>query len=182
MDRIKTGIDGVELLMPKIYSDKRGSFSEIINDSLPFLPVQTNWVENIERYTFRGMHWQAEPFAQAKIVKCASGSILDVILDIRKDSPTFGKYLVFEINDWSSAMIYVAEGLAHGYLTLFSQTKVIYFCSKKYHQEAEMGVRLDDPFFSIQLYNPQNNKNVFFSDMLVSEKDRSWPFFQPLTL
>jgi len=89
MEKVKTSIEGVELLIPKIHNDHRGSFSEIFNDTFPFCPAQINWVESVKQYTFRGLHYQFGDYAQAKIVKCVSGAILDIALDIRKYSPTF---------------------------------------------------------------------------------------------
>ena len=128
--------------------------------------AQCNIAFNTRRGTLRGLHFQQAPHAQAKIVRCTRGSLFDVIVDLRADSPTFRQWDAVELTADSRRMLYMPEGIAHGYLTLDDDTEAYYHASSPWVREAESGVRWDDPAFNIQWP---------FTPTIISEKDQSWP-------
>jgi dTDP-4-dehydrorhamnose 3,5-epimerase len=130
--------------------------------------AQCNLAFNHRRGTLRGMHFQKAPHAQAKIVRCTRGSLLDVIVDLRADSPTFKQWDSVELSADNRRMLYMPEGIAHGYLTLTDETEAYYHASSPWLPDAESGVRWDDPAFAI---------NWPFLPAVISEKDQRWPFF-----
>ncbi len=117
----------------------------------------------------RGMHYQVEPFAEAKVVRCVKGSIYDVVIDLRPESPTFKQWTGLTLTAANRQMLYIPEGCAHGFLTLEDQTEVLYQMSEFYHADSARGVRWDDPAFGIQW--PATPE-------LISERDRTYPDFQ----
>lgn len=123
---------------------------------------------NPVRGTLRGMHFQHAPHAQAKIVRATRGSLLDVIIDLREGSPTFKQWDAVELNADNRRMLYMPEGVAHGYLTLEDDTEAQYFASSPWVPSAESGVRYNDPAFGVTWP---------FEPALISEKDAVWPLF-----
>jgi len=132
--------------------------------------AQCNLAFNHKRGTLRGMHFQKAPHAQAKIVRCTRGSLLDVIVDLREGSPTFKQWDAVELTADNHRMLYMPEGIAHGYITLSDDTEAYYHASSPWVREAEWGVRWDDPAFAIKWP---------FEPVVISEKDQGWPFFRP---
>jgi dTDP-4-dehydrorhamnose 3,5-epimerase len=132
--------------------------------------VQINNSLSYKKGTLRGMHYQLSPQAEVKLVRCIRGSLFDVILDIRPDSPTFGKWYGAELNDENRLMMYVPRGFAHAILTLIQNTEALYLVSDFYSPESERGVRWDDPKFSIEWP---------IAPIEISPKDRGWPNFDP---
>lgn len=129
---------------------------------------QANLSYNYQKGTLRGMHYQAAPHQEAKLVRCARGAIHDVIIDLRPESPTYMRWTAVTLTGDTYRMIYVPEGCAHGYLTLVDDCEVVYQVSYPYTPEAERGVRFDDPAFGI----------VWPLEVrVISDKDRSWPDF-----
>ena len=140
-------------------SSERGLATRFAQGSVAF---------NKERCTLRGMHYQAEPHAEAKLVRCIRGAVHDVIVDLRPASPTFKRWVAVELTASDGRMLYVPEGLAHGYLTLEDESETLYLISTPYAPEAARGVRWDDPAFGIEWpHEPR----------VMSEKDRAWPDF-----
>jgi dTDP-4-dehydrorhamnose 3,5-epimerase len=131
--------------------------------------VQANLSFNDHEGTLRGMHFQREPAAEAKLIRCTRGSIFDAIVDLRADSPTFKRWIGVELSADNRRALYVPEGFAHGYQTLEPETETFYLVSEYYTPEAEGGVRWDDPAFGIEWPDPSNP--------ILSEKDASWPDF-----
>lgn len=131
--------------------------------------VQCGGSYSRKRGTLRGMHYQASPHAQAKLVRCGRGAIHDVIIDLRPDSPGYCRWLAVELSAERSNMIYVPEGFAHGFQTLQDDSEVFYQMSEYYHREAERGVRWNDPRFAIQWP---------IADVTLSDKDRSYRDFE----
>ena len=123
---------------------------------------------NRKRGTLRGMHRQAAPHAQAKVVRCTRGSIHDVIIDLRTESATFGRWIAVNLSAASATMLYVPEGFAHGFQTLEDDTDVSYLMSAHYHPDSERGIRWNDPRFAITWPLP---------DVILSEKDSSYRDF-----
>jgi dTDP-4-dehydrorhamnose 3,5-epimerase len=130
--------------------------------------AQCNLAFNHQRGTLRGMHFQKAPHAQAKIVRATRGALLDVIVDLREDSPTFRQWDAVELSADNRRMLYMPEGIAHGYLTLADGTEAYYHASSAWAPQAESGVRWNDPAFAIEWP---------FEPVVISEKDAAWPPF-----
>ncbi len=175
MKFIETDLPGAYLIELELRQDHRGFFGRTWDDvefrrrGLMDRIVQGNLSFNRRKGTLRGMHYQVEPYAEVKLVRCAAGAIYDVIIDLRPDSPAYGRWIAAELTAANYRMLYVPEGCAHGFLTLEDNTEVVYLVSQYYTPEAERGVRFDDPAFSINWPAPVT---------VISEKDRSWPDFK----
>ena len=128
--------------------------------------AQGNLAFNHKRGTLRGMHFQKSPHAQAKIVRATRGALLDVIVDLRAESPTYRQWDAVELTADNRRMLYMPEGIAHGYLTLTDDVEAQYQASAPWAPQAESGVRWNDPAFGI---------NWPFEPLVISEKDRNWP-------
>src|ERR1700733_915863 len=111
--------------------------------------VQCNISFNLRKGTLRGMHYQEEPFPEAKLVRCTNGAIYDVVLDLRPNSPAFKNWIGVTLTAGNRRMLYIPEGCAHGFLTLEDETEVFYQMSEFYHPESSRGVRWDDPAFQV---------------------------------
>lgn len=171
----KTSLSGAYLLRIERYTDDRGFFArtwcahELEQHGLVARVVQSNTSFNESAGTLRGMHFQAPPFAEVKIVRCTKGAIYDVIIDIRSGSPTFKQWFGVELNDQNRDSLYIPKGFAHGFITLVDQTEVVYLMSDFYVPTAGRGFRHDDPAFAI----------TWPYDVLhLSEKDKTWPDFE----
>ncbi|MEN6348196.1 MAG: dTDP-4-dehydrorhamnose 3,5-epimerase [Syntrophomonas sp.] len=168
----ETGIKGAYIIDIEPIYDERGFFArtwcvkEFRQHGLNTHFVQCNVSYNKLKGTLRGMHYQAAPHEEAKLVSCIAGSIYDVILDLRPDSPTFKQWEAFVLSDSNHKMLYIPEGLAHGFQTLQNETTVFYQMSEFYYPECAKGVRWDDPIFLI---------NWPIDTMTISEKDRKYP-------
>lgn len=132
--------------------------------------IQCNISFNAKKGTMRGMHYQAKPFEEAKLVRCTRGAIHDVIVDIRPDSPTFKGYVGFLLTAENRRLVYVPEGFAHGFLTLEDNTEVFYQMSEFYAPEAARGFRYNDPMFAIDW--PEKVE-------VISERDRTYQDYTP---
>lgn len=151
----QTEIPGVYEIQPEPYLDERGFFARIwcqnefsehgLNPKL----VQCNISFNVRKRTLRGMHYQAAPYEEAKVVRCTRGAIYDVAIDLRTQSRTFKKWVGMELTSDNHRMMYVPEGCAHGFLTLQDNTEVAYQMSEFYNPQSGRGVRWDDPAFGI---------------------------------
>lgn len=172
----ETPIQDVVLITPDHFEDERGFFQrtwasdELEAHGLEPRMVQRNVSFNRARHTLRGMHYQHEPYGEVKVVSCPLGAIYDVAIDIRPDSPTFGKWFGAELRQDNGTMLYVPRGCAHGYLTLETGSTVEYLISEYYHPEVAGGLRWDDPFFGVQW--PA-------SPSVINARDASYPDFQP---
>ena len=131
--------------------------------------MQCNSSFSHARGTLRGLHYQTAPYGEAKLIACTRGSVLDVIVDLRRDSPTYLKAFATELTERNRLMVYVPEGCAHGYLTLADDSEVVYPVTEFYHPEAEAGLRWNDPVVSIAW--PE-------SPRVISPKDLTWPDHQ----
>ena len=152
--------------------DQRGFFAttwlpdEFRKRGIEPVLAQCNLAFNHKRGTLRGMHFQKAPHAQAKIVRATRGALLDVIVDLRADSPAYRQWDAVELTADNRRMLYMPEGIAHGYLTLTDDVEAYYHASRPWAAHAEWGVRWDDPAFAISWP---------FVPEMISEKDRSWP-------
>jgi dTDP-4-dehydrorhamnose 3,5-epimerase len=151
----ETKLTGAFILEPEFLEDNRGFFArtwcrrEFEAHGLTPRLVQCNISFNRHRGTMRGMHYQVEPHAEAKLVRCTMGAIYDVILDLRPDSATFRKWLAVELTAENRRILFIPEGLAHGFQTLMDNTEVFYQMSEFYYPECARGVRWNDPAFGI---------------------------------
>jgi dTDP-4-dehydrorhamnose 3,5-epimerase len=118
----------------------------------------------------RGLHYQAPPHAEVKLIRCVQGRVFDVLVDLRPDSPTYTRWFGVELTPVNRRMLYVPEGCAHGYLTLEDRSEVVYPVSQPYHPEAERGIRWNDPQFAIAW--------PAIESLTLSPKDREWPDYQ----
>lgn len=152
MKLTRLGIPGVLLVEPRVFEDSRGRFLEAWSEravdlGLPPAFVQDN-VTFSRRGALRGLHLQ-HPHGQGKLVMVLAGSVVDVVVDVRRGSPTFGRHLMVELSDQNCHFLYVPPGFAHGYLVRSDSASVFYKVTAGYHPEAELGVRFDDPDLGI---------------------------------
>jgi dTDP-4-dehydrorhamnose 3,5-epimerase len=169
----ETAVAGVWVIDPDFHEDDRGRFfrawclREFAEHGIDFVPVQANMGFSLRKGTVRGMHFQVKPAVEAKLIRCTRGAMFDVALDMRPDSPTYGKWFGTELSAQNGRMLYVPEQCAHGYQSLEDQTEMYYLTSQFYAPHAACGARFDDPAFGIQWpLNPS----------AVSVQDRNWPF------
>jgi dTDP-4-dehydrorhamnose 3,5-epimerase len=154
--------------------DDRGFFArtfcanEFAKYGLKTLMPQSNMSFSKPIFTLRGMHYQVDGAEEAKLIRCTKGKIMDVIIDIRKGSATFGKHISVELSEQNYEMLYVPEGFAHGFMTLAENTEVTYQVSQFYTPGKEKGIRWNDPFFNIQWASQQP---------IISDKDAAHPDF-----
>ncbi len=169
---VDTPLSGLVLIESPIFRDDRGTFQRLhCSESLAALGlpchfVQTNLATNVRSGTLRGMHFQRAPHEEDKLVRCIAGAVLDVVIDIRASSPTFGKHFSVELSAERAHALLVPKGFAHGYLTLTDGAVVLYHVTAAYQPAAEGGIRWSDPGFGIQwpIARPQ-----------LSAKDAAWP-------
>ena len=176
MNFIKTEIEGVVILEPKVFGDARGYFFESFRESemeealggVKF--VQDN--ESRSSYgVVRGLHFQKEPYAQAKLVRVVLGAVLDVAVDIREGSPTFGRHVAVELTGENHRQLFIPRGFAHGFAVLSKEAVFQYKCDNYYHPEAEGAIAWDDPDLAIDWRIPA-------SDVILSAKDSNHPLLR----
>jgi dTDP-4-dehydrorhamnose 3,5-epimerase len=173
-----TALPGVKILTPARFGDHRGFFAETYNRrvyedlgiNVEF--VQDNHSLSASAGTVRGLHFQAPPHAQAKLVRCGRGAIFDIAVDIRKGSPTYGQWVGYELSAENGAQLYVPVGFAHGFVTLLPDSEIIYKCSDYYAPETEGAVRWDDPAIGIDW--------PLEGDAILSSKDADAPLLSNL--
>lgn len=172
MKVIKTDIEGVLIIEPQLFGDSRGYFMESYSERdfarlvAPVRFVQDN--ESRSRYgVVRGLHYQREPYSQSKLVRCLEGRVLDVAVDIRPESPTYGKYVAVELSADNHRQLFIPKGFAHGFAVLSKEALFAYKCDEFYHPEAECGIAWDDPTLSIDWGLPKE-------DIILSEKDKGY--------
>ena len=154
MQIIYTPIEGLVILEPRIFHDIRGYFYESYNQQkMSELGIDTIFVQDNQSYSqkgvIRGLHFQRPPFAQAKLVRVIKGKVLDVAVDIRKGSPTYGQHYSVLLTGDNHRQFFIPEGFAHGFVALEDNSIFTYKCSQFYHKEAEMSIRYNDPILNI---------------------------------
>lgn len=168
----ETKIKGCFLVSPEPLSDERGWFARVfcedefkkhLNVDLKF--VQINHSFNAKKGTFRGMHFQQAPYSEDKLIRCIAGSVMDIVLDLRKESPTFMHWMGVELSAKNRQLIFLPKGLAHGFQTLEDNTELIYHHTTAYHKEADRGILYNDPRVNIHLP---------LDVSMISEKDKSY--------
>jgi len=172
----ETKLSGAFMIEPEMHEDHRGFFArtfcrrEFEAHGLNTNVVQCNISFNKRKGSLRGMHFQASPYSEAKLVRCTTGSIYDVIIDLRSSSSTFKKHFGVELSARNRKMLYIPEEFAHGFQTLEDDTEVFYQMSQFYSAEHSRGVRWDDPAFGISW--PSDER-------IIIERDRTYPDFRP---
>ena len=181
MNVIKTKIEDVLIIEPKVFGDERGFFVETFNlerykeAGIDWEFVQDNLSSSMKG-VLRGLHFQRDPFAQGKLVQVIKGKVLDVAVDIRKNSPTFGQYISVELSGENKKQLWIAPGMAHGFLALENDTIFSYKCTNLYNPTAEGGLLWNDKDLNIDWKLEENG----IKDPIVSEKDAknvSWQEF-----
>ena len=174
---VESDISGVWRITLEARGDERGYFArtfcrrEFAARGLPSDLVQCNVSFNPRSGTLRGMHLQLEPHAESKLIRCTRGSVFDVAVDLRPDSPTFARWTGLTLSATNGAMLLISKGFAHGYLTLEDHTEVFYQVTEEYHPQSEAGVHWNDP--TIRIAWP-------FQPTCISEKDRTLPDVETL--
>lgn len=169
MNFIKTDIDGVIIVEPKIFQDSRGYFfesyneSEFIQNGITTKFVQDNQSESVYG-VIRGLHCQTGKYAQAKLVRVLSGKVLDVAVDIRPNSKTFGRYVAVELSDENKRQLFIPRGFLHGFSVLSEKAVFAYKCDNFYCKSSELGIRYDDETIGVDWRIPKDK-------IIVSEKD-----------
>ena len=174
MNVIKTEIEGVLILEPKVFKDERGYFFESFSQRdfdaqvAPILGHSVTFVQDNESMStygvVRGLHFQKPPFTQSKLVRCVRGRVLDVAVDIRRGSPTFGKHVAVELSEENHRMTFIDKGFAHGFSVLSETAIFQYKCDEFYHPEADSGIQLTDPGLGIDWGIPEG-------EMIMSKMD-----------
>jgi dTDP-4-dehydrorhamnose 3,5-epimerase len=154
MPFLETGIKGLVVYEPRIFNDDRGYFFESFSQRVFESEGYTmNWVQDNQARScygvIRGLHYQNEPYAQTKLIRALEGSILDVVVDIRKGSLTYGKVFTVELSAENKKQLLVPRGFAHGYSVLSETAEILYKCDAFYHKDSEGGIRYDDPALNI---------------------------------
>ena len=174
MEYKETGISGLWIIEPKVLTDSRGYFMEAFKQEVFERHVgKVNFIQENEsgssRGVLRGLHYQLAPYSQAKLVRVIEGTVLDVAVDLRKGSPTFGKYMAVELSGQNKRQFYIPQGFAHGFHVLSERAVFTYKVDNPYMPSHERSLRFDDPQIGIdwQITDPEN--------VILSEKDKTAP-------
>ena len=178
MEITKTNIEGVVIVTPRIFQDPRGYFFESFSQRefdekvAPIRFVQDN--ESMSTYgVIRGLHFQRPPYSQNKLVRCVRGRVLDVAVDLRRTSPTFGQHVAVELSEENHLQLFIPKGFAHGFSVLSSTAIFQYKCDEFYHPESDGGISLLDPSLGIDWKIPQH-------EAILSAKDTKHPLLKDL--
>lgn len=175
MPFIDTGIHGLCVFEPKVFEDARGYFYESYNQrTFKDQGIDLNFVQDNQSSSafgvIRGLHYQLPPYAQSKLVRVLSGNILDVAVDIRKGSPTFGKVFSVELSSENKKQLFIPAGFAHGFSVLSEHAEVLYKCDAFYNKDSERGILYNDPQLAIDWRIPTGRE-------IISDKDHLNPLF-----
>lgn len=178
MNVIKTDIEGVLIVEPQVFGDARGYFVETYNEKRYMdAGITARFVQDNQSFSsygvVRGLHFQRPPFTQAKLVSCIRGKVLDVAVDLRHDSPTFGRHVAVELSEENHRQFFIPKGFAHGFSVLSETALFAYKCDELYHPEADGGISLLDESLGIDWKVPVEK-------MLLSEKDKHHPLLKDL--
>ena len=176
----ETNIKDLLIIEPKIFEDTRGYFFESYSkQKFEENKLYYNFIQDNESFSsygvVRGLHFQQEPFAQTKLLRVVSGKILDVAVDIRKNSKTFGKYFSIELSSENKKQLLIPKGFAHGFSVLSKTVIVNYKCDSLYNKKSESGIYFADKNINIDW-------KIDEKDMILSEKDKKWPLLKDATL
>jgi dTDP-4-dehydrorhamnose 3,5-epimerase len=172
----KTALPDLFLIVPRLLEDERGGFMRVFCDrelasvGLKKAIVQINHSYNLHQGTFRGLHFQKWPYEEAKLVRCIRGSICDIVVDLRPESPAFLQHVQLSLSAANREMLYIPEGMAHGFITLEDNTEVLYLHTEYYRPEANAGISVFSEILAISLPEPIR---------VISEKDKNLPNVTP---
>lgn len=175
MNAIKTELDGVLIIEPDVFSDHRGWFMESWSKKkYEDLGINVEFVQDNESFTakkgtLRGLHFQMDPMAQSKIVRVVKGAVLDVAVDLRKNSPTYLKWISVELSEDNKRQFFIPRGFAHGFVTLTDNVQFVYKCDNFYSKECDRSIRFDDPEIGVEWG---------ITDPIVSDKDKNAPLLK----
>ncbi len=178
MEVTKTSIDGLLVLRPRVFRDQRGYFFESFSQRefdekvAPIRFVQDNESMS-QRGVVRGLHYQRAPYTQTKLVRCVRGAVLDVAVDIRQGSPTYGQHVAVELTEENQLQFFIPKGFAHGFAVLSETAVFEYKCDEFYHPESEAGVSIMDPSLGIDWRTP-------LAEAILSEKDTRLPLLRDI--
>lgn len=181
MDILKTNIEGVLIIEPRVFGDKRGYFFESFSQQefdekvTPILGHTIIFVQDNESMScygvMRGLHFQKPPYTQSKLVRCVKGVVLDVAVDIRKESPTYGQHVAVELTEDNHRQLFVPRGFAHGFAVLSGTAVFLYKCDNFYHPEVDSGISILDKSLGIDWRIP-------LEKALLSDKDSKFPLLK----
>ena len=177
MEVLKTAIEGLLIIEPTVFGDSRGYFFESYNKQRfnEATGLDIDFVQDNQSKSccgvLRGLHFQKPPYAQSKLVRCVRGRVLDVAVDIRKSSPTFGKYVAVELTEDNHRQLFIPHGFAHGFVVLSEEAIFQYKCDNFYHKESEGAIAWNDPEINIDWTIP-------FDDVILSDKDKVNPLLK----
>ena len=172
MQVVDTEIKEVKLIKPRVFGDDRGFFYETISvkkledAGIDFVPVQENCAYSVKKGTIRGLHFQNAPAAQAKLIRCTKGRVMDYAVDLRKDSPTYLKYVAVELSEENKFQLFIPKGFAHGVISLEDDTMIEYFADSLYSPENDRSIRFDDETIGVKW--PE-------IEYILSDKDKNAP-------
>ncbi|MBL4711240.1 MAG: dTDP-4-dehydrorhamnose 3,5-epimerase [Gammaproteobacteria bacterium] len=175
----QTKLDGVLVLSPKIFDDERGFFYEsysqstFLKNKLKHNFIQDNQSYNKYKNTFRGLHYQMNPKSQTTIVRVVSGKILDFVVDIRKNSPTYGQYVSQVLSDENHKQLFIPKGFAHGFLTLTDNVNILYKMDELYAPEYDRILNFQDTTINIAM-------DVDFENLIIADKDKNAPMLKDI--
>ena len=176
MNILSTGLEDCYEIHPKVFADSRGYFFESFSEKNFLEKVYpTEFVQDNESKSdygvLRGLHFQKPPYAQSKLVRVIKGAVLDVVVDLRRNSSSFGKHFIIELNEENKIQLFIPRGFAHGFVVLKNETIFQYKCDNYYHPESEGGIVWNDPELNIDW---QINPN----ELILSDKDKKLPDFK----
>jgi len=175
MEFKRTDVQGAWAISPSPHVDARGRFmrawceTEFARQGIRFVPVQSNMAYSKVKGTLRGLHYQVAPSLEAKLVRCTRGAVFDLVLDLRRESPTYRRWFGVKLSADNGGMLLVPEGCAHGCQSLEVDSEILYMASAHYAPSDARGVRHDDPAFAIEWPLPVSS---------ISDQDRHWPLWQ----
>lgn len=173
----KTKFSGVYIVTADVSKDVRGGFQKLYSgriynkNGINIDIGQVNLSKNNSKGTLRGLHYQEAPFEEEKIVKCVKGGVFDVVVDIRRDSPTFAHWISVELTEENSKLVYIPKGFAHGFITLRENTEILYIMSGNFNPDASRGIRWNDPELDIKWPT---------DPIVINERDQNWPLIKQL--
>ena len=176
----KTKLDGVLIVEPKVFGDNRGYFFESYNkERFIEAGITADFIQDNESFStygvVRGLHFQKMPYTQAKLVRVIQGEVLDVAVDVREGSPTYGEHVAVKLSAENKRQLYIPRGFAHGFAVLSETVTFCYKCDNYYNPEADGGVKFDDPALNIDWIVPAEK-------MMLSEKDQVQPFLKDVSI
>ena len=170
MQVLDTPLEDVKLIQPRRFGDSRGWFAEVFNQSaFSSAGLPTRFVQDNQSFSYhgviRGLHYQLEPHAQTKLIRVIEGRVLDIAVDIRQGSPTYGQYVGVELSSDNKMQLLIPAGFAHGFSVLSETAQLAYKCNTLYHKESEAGIRYDDPALNIDWQVPAHKAIVSAKDL-----------------